>query len=183
MPDQSWWTPATGGHPLTQGRRLRKSKRTRKRKFRAEIAQDSFVNPMVKIASTLAEMERLHVLAARDFFDPGNDLVPMVKELIAHDGMAREHDEPVPFNHGRMRVARVGRTNDGRPMFADRVLGRAPSNLMLLEQRLNDIREWLRGPFPRSLRIVKGNATQIPDELFGDSTELVRLIGHDGINH
>src|SRR5204862_5608829 len=117
--------PATSGRPLTQGSRFRKDPRSRKRKFRAEIAEEITLFTGSKSPcrrSARAQVEGLHVSTSRQFLDALHDLLAMMKKFVADDGMTGEDDEPVPLDHRRVRVHRVGLSHDFLPMIANRVL-------------------------------------------------------------
>ena len=100
MPDQSWWTPATGGYPLTQGGRFPNRRGARKRKFRGRSG--SGFQPLVgwltgwkpvPLDLTRAQIEGFHGFATGQLANALDDLVAVEKELIAHDRVRGEHDE------------------------------------------------------------------------------------------
>src|SRR5688572_28613818 len=114
MPDQSWWEPATGELPLTQGDRIRNEGRARKRKFRrgrttGNSGFHGFPGNTIAITDriekgelepqvcndfwslTAAQFERLDGFATGELADACDNLITMVEELVAYDGMAGKH--------------------------------------------------------------------------------------------
>ena len=125
--------------------------------------------------SAQPQMNRFHMIAAGKFLDAGYDFVAMVEKLVAHDGVAGQDDQPVPFDHRRMGIGGIGFTDDQLPLIADGVLGRVAANLMFLQELLEQRRELLGGAAPGARRIIRWEAAKVAHQFFGEFAELMGL--------
>ena len=84
--------------------------------------EDQNVNDLHPL-STTAQVEGLDRFASWKLADPRHDFVSVVEKFVPHDGVAREHNQAVPFDRDCMRVSGVRLTDDLGPVIADRLLG------------------------------------------------------------
>jgi hypothetical protein len=130
-------------------------------------------------ASTGAEIERFHGLAAGELADAGDDLAAVHEEFVADYGVRHEHCEHVALEAGGVRVGGVRRPDQLAPVIADRLLGGFPADLVFLQQLFDQRSEFHRGAAFRAGRLAGIDAAQVADEFLGDLAEsLRRLLGH-----
>src|SRR4051812_12508030 len=105
-----------------------------------------------------ADVERFYRFATGDLAHAMDNFLAVEKDLVAHNRMRGEDDEPVAFDAGGMRVGGVGGADDLGPTVANVLFGRGAADLMLLHQLLDDRGERLGGATAGARRLVGRNA-------------------------
>jgi hypothetical protein len=122
--------------------------------------------------------------ATGKLFDSSNDFVAVQEELVAYDCVGSEHNEQVALDHRGMGISSIGRADDRYPLVPNRVLRRFATDLMFLQQLLDQRRERLRHALFGARWLLRFDRSQIADESFGEFAELMRpvFLGHHYAN-